>query len=181
MSIRQIGTAVGIKESSIYNHYKSKESIMDEILNYYIHEMTKDEIPLTQASKNLDVSFDYFYKRGLDLYITKLSEDKMMKITRIILIESHHNEKIKNFVKIAIIENAIKGWTDLFDLMKEKNLINDNSESKQLAKSFYYYGLFLLIEHFIINYPEDDNAFLKTLAKKSQEHMELIYNSVKIE
>ncbi len=181
VSIRQIAGEVGIKESSIYNHYPSKESIIDEILNYYIQEMTKEEIPLAQASKNLDVSFEYFYKAGLDLYISKLSEDKMMKITRIILIESYHNEKIKDFVKVAIIEHAIRGWSELFDLMKEKNLINNDYESVQLARSFYYYGLFLLIEHFIINYPEDDEEFLATLAKKSQQHMELIYNSVKIE
>ena len=181
VSIRQIASEVGIKESSIYNHYRSKESIIDDILNYYIFEMTKEEIPIAQASKNLDVGFEYFYQTGLNLYISKLSEAKMMKITRIILIESYHNEKIKEFVKLSIIDHAIKGWTDLFDLMKEKELIKPDCDSTQLARSFFYYGLFLLIEHFIINYPEDDGEFLNALGEKSQKHMELIYKSVKIE
>lgn len=181
VSIREIARNVGIKESSIYNHYRSKESILDAILDYYIHEMTTEEIPISKASENMDISIDYFYRAGLETYKSKLSEDKMMKITRIILIESYHNEKIRKYVQTVIIGYAINGWIDLFELMKSKSLIRKDADSKQLAESFYFYGLFLLIEHFIINYPEDDDKFLNDLGVKSENHMKLLFNSVKIE
>lgn len=181
VTIRQIAREVGIKESSIYNHYKSKESILDAILDYYINQMTSDEIPMDVAGHNLDISIDFFYKAGLELYKSKLSQDKMMKITRFILIETYHNEKIRNFVKKSIIEGPVNGWIILFDLMKKKGLIRKDCDSKQLAESFYYYGLFLLIEHFIINYPEDDEKFLEDLSVKSEIQMKLIFNSVKVE
>ena len=34
-SVRQIAREVGIKESSIYNHYPSKQAILDEILKTF--------------------------------------------------------------------------------------------------------------------------------------------------
>ena len=42
VSIRQIAKEVGIKESSIYNHYQRKESILESILSNYINEMIKE-------------------------------------------------------------------------------------------------------------------------------------------
>ena len=179
VSIRQIAREVGIKESSIYNHYKSKESIMDSILKYYIEQMISEDIPIDQASENLDISFDYFYRVGLEAFSSQLRDEKMPKITRIIFIESYHNEKIREFLKKSILEDAITGWINLFDLMKYKKLIRDDVDSRQLAESFYKYGLFLLYEHYVINYPEDDGKFVDELCEKSERHIKLIYESVR--
>ena len=179
VSIRQIAKNVGIKESSIYNHYKSKEAILDSILNFYIEQMLSEDIPIEDASANLDVGFDHFYRAGLNAFTGQLRDEKMSKITRIILIESYHNEKINEFLKRSILEEAIRGWTGLFDLMKSKRMIREDADSRQLAESFYKYGLFLLYEHYIINYPEDDAKFIDELGEKSMGHIRLLYNSVR--
>mgnify|MGYP006896835072 CR=1 FL=1 len=89
-------------------------------------------------------------------------------------------EKMKVFLKERILNDAINGWIDLFNLMKSNKLILADCNSRQLAESFYKYGLFLLYEHYIINYPEDDKKFVEELRVKSKNHIRLIYNSVKI-
>lgn len=181
VSIRRIAGEVGIRESSIYNHYPNKQAILKAILDYYVEEMISEEIPIEQASLNLDKGFDYFYKQGCDAFLTKLDEEKMMKITRLMLIESYHNDDVRNFLKTAIIEAPVYGWMGLFNLMKEKNLIRKDCDVKQLSESFFYYGMFLLYEHFIINYPEDDGKFMKDFMEKTERHARIIFDSVKTE
>ena len=180
VSVRQIAREVGIRESSIYNHYSSKQDILKAILNYYVDEMVSDDIPLEQAAMNLDRGFDYFYKAGCDAFLSKLKEDRMMKITRLFFIESYHNDDVKNFLKEAIINAPVKGWIDLFNLMKAKNIIRKDCDVEQLSESFFYYGMFLLYEHFILNYPEDDEEFLNEFLVKTESHAKIIFNSAKV-
>jgi len=180
VSVRQIAREVGIRESSIYNHYSRKQDILKAILNYYVDEMVSDDIPLEQAAMNLDRGFDYFYKAGCDAFLSKLKEDRMMQITRLFFIESYHNDDVKNFLKEAIINAPVKGWIDLFNLMKAKNIIRKDCDVEQLSESFFYYGMFLLYEHFILNYPEDDEEFLNEFLVKTESHAKIIFNSAKV-
>ena len=181
VSIRQIAGEVGIRESSIYNHYPNKQAILNSILNYYVEEMVSDEIPLQQADLNLDKGFDYFYNAGCDAFLSKLEEDRMMKITRLMFIESYHNDEVRNFLKEYIIDAPVAGWIELFNLMKSKGMIQKDCDARQLSESFFYYGMFLLYEHFIVNYPEDDEKFLNDFLEKTKNHAKMIFNSVRVQ
>lgn len=180
VSIREIARAVGIRESSIYNHYNNKEAILDSILQYFINEMSGESLPLKDIEKYLDKSPELFYQAGSNLYKELIYSEDLLKIFRLAFIEMYHNDKIKIFVKEQIIEAPVYGWTQIFQLMKFKNLIKENSDCEQLAKSYYYHGFYLLVEHFVFNYPEKNNKFLDEFFNEMNTHMELLLAAVKV-
>lgn len=45
VSVREIAREVGIRESSIYNHYKNKEAILDAIIDYFKIELATSGTP----------------------------------------------------------------------------------------------------------------------------------------
>ena len=170
-------------ENDYFSELKESDANFDEQLSAQIYQLakvaTKKYCIVKWSLRLFAISFDYFYNAGLNAFASQLKDEKMSKITRIILIESYHNDKIRDFLKKSIIEEAVNGWIVLFDLMKSKRLIREDVDSRQLAESFYKYGLFLLYEHYIINYPEDDAKFVDELCGKSQEHIKLLYDSVR--
>lgn len=180
VSIREIAKTVGIRESSIYNHYKNKEAILDSILEYFINEMSGESLALKNIEKYLDKSPESFYQAGANLYKELIHNDELLKIFRLILIEMYHNDKIRVFVKEQLIEAPIYGWTQIFQLMKSKNLIKENSDCEQLAKSYYYHGFYLLMEHFVLNYPGENDKFLDKFFDEMDKQMNLLLTAVKI-
>jgi AcrR family transcriptional regulator len=56
VSIREIARSVGIKESSLYNHFKNKDDILAQIFDYFQKEMKKTSLSeeyLEQKIRNM--------------------------------------------------------------------------------------------------------------------------------
>ncbi|MDP3623591.1 MAG: TetR/AcrR family transcriptional regulator [Methanobacteriaceae archaeon] len=180
VSIREIGRGVGIRESSIYNHYSSKEAILDTILNYFIKEMEQTGFPEEEMDKLLDQSPEMFYQAGSKMFEERMHDPKMIKIWRLLLIEMYHNPKIKEFFLKELIEVPIQAWTLIFSTMIEKKLIKP-ADPARLAREYFSYAIYLLIENFVLKYPDEPEKFLREMFDDMEEHMQFILNSVKIE
>jgi AcrR family transcriptional regulator len=179
VSIREIGRGVGIRESSIYNHYSNKEAILDSILDFFIKEMEQTGFPEEEMDKLLEESPELFYHAGSKMFEEKMNEPKMIKIWRLVLIEMYHNPKIKAFFLKELIEVPIKAWTLIFSKMMEKKIIKQ-ADPQRLAKVYFGYAIFLLIENFVLKYPDEPEKFLSIMFDDMEEHMKFILDSVKL-
>ena len=182
VSIREIANNVGIKESSIYNHYSGKEAILDTIFEYYKENMKKTKtyyeevncIPAKIKPKD-------FYHYGSEAIKIQFKREKMSKILRLIFIELYHNEKIRDFFREELINRPIHFWSSVFKLFIEKNIIK-NVNPKKLAKRYHKYAIFLLFESMILKYDENlKESTMEEVFFEIEEYFNFILNFVTIE
>jgi AcrR family transcriptional regulator len=73
VSVREITRTVGIRESSLYNHFKSKDEIMDTIFDYFVSELAKmnppeqnlDELIATSSAIEVFRAHAGLFKKGM--------------------------------------------------------------------------------------------------------------------
>lgn len=179
VSVREIAREVGIRESSIYNHYKNKEAILDAIIDFFMSELASSSPPEEEMEKLMETP-ELFFEVGAKAFIGRMSAPKTEKIWRLISIELYHNEKIREFFKKELIEVPIMAWEQIFTKMMEKGVIKQ-VDPKMLAHEYFSFAIYLLFEHFVLNYEETDETFGNVMLERMSDHAEFILNTVKIE
>jgi len=174
VSIREIAKHVGIKESSIYNHYSKKEDILNTIFEYYKKNMIKTKTYYENIANVPNISPKKLYHRGSEAIKNQWKQAKMKKILRLIFIELYHNEKIRKFFTEEFVNRPIYFWTSVFRILIEKKIIEEINP-KKLAKRYHKYALFLIFESMILKY--DENSEESDMEKMFDE-IELYFNFI---
>ncbi|MGB9936645.1 MAG: TetR/AcrR family transcriptional regulator [Methanobacterium sp.] len=179
VSVREIAREVGIRESSIYNHYKNKEAILDAIIDFFKSELASSSPPEEEMEKLMETP-EVFFEVGARAFIERMSAPKIEKIWRIISIELYHNEKIREFFKKELLEVPLISWEEIFTKMMEKGAIKP-VDPKVMAHEYFYFAIFLYFEHFVLNYDESNETFMELVWDRMSNHAEFILDAIKIE
>lgn len=115
VSLRDIADSIGIRQSTIYNHFKSKQEILDTIYDFYCHHYLKDRPSLkdmetiTRDKSPIDIigCIRYDFKEDY--------EQKMSDITKIILQRIAIDERAREIGKTLMAEEGIKYVEDVFN------------------------------------------------------------------
>ncbi len=180
VSVREIAREVGIRESSIYNHYKNKEAILDAIIDYFMSELSQSGPPEEDADLLMDQGPEVYFKVGAKMFLEQINTPAMEKIWRLVSIEMYHNEKIRNFFKKELLEEPINIWESTFSKMIEKGLIKPFNP-RTLAYEYFSFAIYLFFEYFVLKYDEDFDSFMDLALKKMNNHAEFLLKAIKIE
>ena len=185
VSLREIAEEVGIKKSSIYSHYPSKEAILMDIFEYLTNLFEYDEL---LNNKELDLSEDneilvdnpeMFYHMGSEAIKTMFSQEKNLKIWKLIFIQMHHNETIRLFFQNEILVKPLIFWNGFFTILKEKGIIRKDCNPELLAKEYYSFPIYLLLE-MSAKYDDIPQDKLDKFFKETEEHARFLLDCVKV-
>lgn len=161
VSVREIARNVGIRESSIYNHYKSKETILNAIFQYFRKELTKMRPPEALNIENLTP--DIFRERVHRTH-TLFRTPTMEKIFKILINELFKNEKAKEIVLHDLIQEPHMFTEKVLDSMNQRGIIQP-IDPKIMAVEFQYPILSLFLEYLILKSNNLDTENVETRLK----------------
>jgi AcrR family transcriptional regulator len=185
VSLREIAEEVGIKKSSIYSHYSSKEAILMDIFDYlrnlfeYDELLNNNDLLLSGDNEILVENPELFYHMGSEAIKEMFSLEKNLNIWKLVFIQMHHNETIREFFQDEILVKPLIFWEGFFTILKEKGIIYEDSNPKLLAKEYYSFPIYLLLE-ICAKYDDIPQDTLENFFKEAEEHANFLLECVKV-
>jgi AcrR family transcriptional regulator len=154
-SVKNIADAVGVKDASLYKHFKSKQEILDTIVNslgQHIDEMSNamglpPDGELNQAVA-LYATFDEetLVEYSKRIFLFYLKDSFISRLWRMGNIEQFQNPEIYQVFSKLFLEDSITYLTTLFARMSKTNIFIE-ANPQAMAMNFYCPIFFLLSKY----------------------------------
>jgi AcrR family transcriptional regulator len=176
VSIRDISGAVGIKESSFYNHYRSKDELIEAIFEFFKTEFTQTMPPEERLNTILArVTPDEFLRQGNARFMQRMSAPLIQKIWRILFSEQYHDPRARDLILREMMQ-APQDYAELvFTKMIELGLIR-RFDPKLLAAE-YQYPVAFIFSTYLMSGPE--NPDIDSVEQKLEDHVGFFWNIIK--
>lgn len=149
VSVKEIAHAVGIKDSSLYKHYESKQSIFDTILVEVGQRMNRkyQEISLPM-NESLIYEYENMNKERLrklmiDMFFFFSKDKIVVQFRKLLTIEQYHNPKLATLYHDYFINGAIDHQTKIFRSLSSSGHLAD--VNPYVMALHFYSPLFLLL------------------------------------
>lgn len=161
VSIRDIVKEVGIKESSFYNHYKSKDTLLEDMLHLISEEFKKTVPPIEILDSIIESStLEGFLTKGLQNYKEFIQKPFVEKIWRILQMEQYRNEQATQVILNDIFYNMINFLEEaLRRFMEQQKMVA--GDPALLAREYQYPMFSMVYEYNILRFSDLDTTKLE--------------------
>jgi len=186
VSVREIARSVGIKESSLYNHYKNKQDILDSIICEYSEQGndffrniklldSSSIFTVDQRTVNMykDMTGDQLETLGLQILEHYFCDEIVVKFRKMLTIEQYRSKELKKLYREISFDSSLEFQSQLFAALMKQGLLIE-TDPYVLALEFFS-PIFLVFYKF----DDDDNGLQQTkkLIAKHIKHFSQTYGT----
>lgn len=136
-SIRDICKVVGIKESTVYYYYESKQAILDAMLAKFIENTAQLTKSIDEAMFGINTVWRPAFFAVGDCFLEHLYfDDYNIKFIRVLTLEQGRNEELRKIYHEWVFELPIRVQTKLLGEFVDKGYLKD-IDSSYLAMCYY--------------------------------------------
>lgn len=152
VSVKEIAQAVGIRDSTIYKHFISKQEIFDTIITlvseqtqqiYRTIQMPNREEP---ASEYAVMALDTLEELCYQLFMFYLQDEVVAKFRRMLTVEQYGNVEASRLFRQFFIEEPLAYEAKLFRSLQERGVFVD--ANPEVMALHFYSPLFLMLSRF---------------------------------
>lgn len=178
-SMREIAESVGIKKASMYSHFKSKDEILEKIVEYPLKRaFTVGEQGVDNEELIVNLGLEGFLDLSDQVFARWIEDPSMEKILRIIYIELYHNQQVKKFY-LELWEAAYAFWKSNFNIMAKHQLIKP-SDPKVITMEFMMFFQAVFMDYFLVQYENKFYSFQEMYQDRAKQHTKFLVDSIKI-
>ena len=170
VTVREIAAKVGIKGSSIYNHFSSKENILEEILEYHktrlAQQYNNDDIKrqLDALLQNCDLKT--ILTEVLSIALKGFEDSTLKQVLKILSMEQLNNSIVRNYFYQDYLLKARGVIKWIFDVIRQRGVIQ-YEDTEFLANEFHAYVIYKYYEYYMLrqDYDIDLNVMISSFTK----------------
>lgn len=174
IGMRELAKSAGIKASSIYNHYKSKDDLLMDIAHHLIDELSLHVYPLFKQTHlnprdfftNISIETNNFFEKA-----------EINQLTRLLIPQQVNHKPLRDLLHTEFILKPRSAYAYYFKTLMSKGLMRkeDPILTAKLYHSFFVYHFY---EKYLTDKPE---GFLRSYEELFKEHIHLFLDYFNIQ
>jgi len=176
VSVRDLARAVGIKESSLYNHFSSKEEILTTIYANFRAGL-QSSLPPVAALDRLLEKYDpeTFLQQGFQLFQQNVSNPAIMQAWRIVHMEQYRDPVAQEILLTEIYGRTVSFLEEVFRRLIAAGRVRPFDP--QLLAVEYQYPVFALMTEYAIRLTDEQG--LAEVEQRVQAHIAFFISLVR--
>lgn len=172
VSVRKIADGAGIKESSIYNHFKNKEEILHCIFDCFQEGMREQRPDASELEYEIEYMVPREVFRLIFIKYGKNRNPRIDKIAAIIFMEQYINQRARSFVKEFMLKEPTDYYEEILKAMSVKGKIRNDIDLKIVAEELNYGFLGIIFDLPVVIREDHD---ISTVIQKLSNHVDFVF------